>query len=64
MRREAAVLERRPEFSEREAALDLTGRFRELAERYATPLPMLTDEVAPLALRMDERLAKMGAPGK
>ncbi len=24
----------------------LTGRIRELAERYATPLPKLTDEVA------------------
>jgi hypothetical protein len=24
----------------------LTGRIRELAERYATPLPQLTDEVA------------------
>ena len=27
----------------------LTGRIRELAERYATPLPNLTDEVATAA---------------
>jgi type I restriction enzyme M protein len=27
----------------------LTGRIRELAERYATPLPKLTDEVATLS---------------
>ena len=27
----------------------LTGRIRQLAERYATPLPQLTDEVATLA---------------
>ena len=29
----------------------LTGRIRELAERYATPLPELTDEVAALPRR-------------
>lgn len=29
----------------------LAGRVRELAERYATPLPQLTDEVAALAAR-------------
>lgn len=39
----------------------LTGRIRELAERYATPLPQLTDEVAVLAARVEVRLAKMGA---
>jgi len=39
----------------------LTGRIRELAERYATPLPQLTDEVAMLAARVDEHLKKMGA---
>lgn len=39
----------------------LTGRIRELAERYATPLPKLTDEVATLAARVDEHLKKMGA---
>jgi len=39
----------------------LTGRIRELAERYATPLPKLVDEVATLAARVDEHLTKMGA---
>ncbi|MDZ4253253.1 MAG: N-6 DNA methylase [Sulfuritalea sp.] len=38
----------------------LTGRIRELAERYATPLPQLTDEVATLAARVEEHLEKMG----
>jgi type I restriction enzyme M protein len=42
----------------------LTGRIRELAERYATPLPQLTDEVAALASRVDEHLKKMGAAWK
>jgi len=39
----------------------LTGRIRELAERYATPLPALTDEVATLAARVEAHLKKMGA---
>jgi len=39
----------------------LTGRIRELAERYATPLPQLTIEVAALAARVDEHLKRMGA---
>lgn len=39
----------------------LTGRIRQLAERYATPLPQLTDDVATLAARVDEHLKKMGA---
>ena len=38
----------------------LTGRIRQLAERYATPLPKLTDEVTALAARVDEHLKKMG----
>ena len=42
----------------------LTGRIRELAERYATPLPQLTDEVATLAARVDGHLKKMGAVWK
>jgi type I restriction enzyme M protein len=42
----------------------LTGRIRELAERYATPLPQLTDEVALLAARVEGHLAKMGASWK
>ena len=37
----------------------LTGRIRELAERYATPLPQLTDEVAALAARVEQHLAQM-----
>ena len=42
----------------------LTSRIRELAERYAVPLPQLTDEVATLAARVEEHLAKMGASWK
>ncbi|MBL8248970.1 MAG: type I restriction endonuclease subunit M, partial [Candidatus Competibacter sp.] len=42
----------------------LTGRIRELAERYATPLPQLTDEVATLAARVEEHLKRMGATWK
>jgi type I restriction enzyme M protein len=39
----------------------LTGRIKQLAERYATPLPDLNEEVASLAARVDEHLKKMGA---
>jgi len=39
----------------------LTGRIRQLAERYATPLPQLTEEVTTLAARVDGHLRKMGA---
>ena len=39
----------------------LTGRIRQLAERYATALPHLTDEVEPLSARVDEHLKKMGS---
>jgi type I restriction enzyme M protein len=42
----------------------LTGRIRQLAERYATPLPQLTGQVATLAARVDEHLKKMGAVWK
>ena len=42
----------------------LTGRIRELAERYATPLPKLTEEVETLAARVEEHLKKMGASWK
>ena len=42
----------------------LTGRIRQLAERYVTPLPQLTDEVATLAARVDGHLKKMGAVWK
>lgn len=39
----------------------LTGRVRELAERYAKPLPKLTAELSALATRVNEHLTKMGA---
>jgi type I restriction enzyme M protein len=42
----------------------LTGRIRELAERYGVPLPQLTDEVATLAACVDKHLKKMGAVWK
>jgi type I restriction enzyme M protein len=42
----------------------LTGRIRQLAERYAAPLPQLIGEVATLAARVDEHLKKMGAVWK
>jgi len=42
----------------------LTGRVKQLAERYATPLPQLTDEVATLAARVDGHLKRMGAVWK
>ncbi len=44
----------------REARMPLTGRISELAARYATPLPKLTDEVAVLAAKVEGHLAKMG----
>ncbi len=39
----------------------LTGRIRELAERYVTPLPQLTKEVETLAARVKAHLTRMGA---
>lgn len=42
----------------------LAERIRQLAERYATPLPQLRGEVATLAARVDEHLKKMGAVWK
>jgi type I restriction enzyme M protein len=42
----------------------LTGRIRQLAERYATPLPQLTGETEALAARVDGHLKKMGAVWK
>ena len=42
----------------------LTGRVRELAERYATPLPELIGEVDTLAARVDGHLKRMGAVWK
>lgn len=42
----------------------LTGRIRQLAERYATPLPQIVDEVTALAARVSKHLKKMGAVWK
>ena len=39
----------------------LTGRIRELAERYESPLPKIMDDVAALSAKVDEHLKKMGA---
>ena len=39
----------------------LTGRIRQLAERYATPFPKLTEEVERLAARVEGHLKRMGA---
>jgi type I restriction enzyme M protein len=47
--------------NELRGGMDATGRIPELAERYATPLPQLTDEIATLAARVDEHLKRMGA---
>ncbi|QCB46959.1 type I restriction-modification system subunit M [Hydrogenophaga sp. PAMC20947] len=38
----------------------LAGRIKELAERYATPMPELAGEVEVLAARVDEHLNRMG----
>jgi type I restriction enzyme M protein len=38
----------------------LSGRIRQLAERYATPLPKLAEAVEILAARVDEHLKNMG----
>jgi type I restriction enzyme M protein len=42
-------------------SLALAGRIRELAERYATPLPKLSDELAVSTARVRRHLEKMGA---
>lgn len=42
----------------------LTGRIRQLAERYATPLSQLTNEVATLAARVEGHLKRMEASWK
>ena len=38
----------------------LTGRIRELAERYSFPLPKIIEEVGTLSNRVDEHLRKIG----
>ncbi len=42
----------------------LTSRVRELAERYAWPLPRLVDDLASLSSRVDAHLKQMGAVWK
>ena len=42
----------------------LTGRVRDLAERYESPLPRLVDELAALSTKVDEHLEKMGVVWK
>ena len=37
----------------------LTSRIREIAERYATPLPSLINEVSELSNRVDQHLRRM-----
>jgi type I restriction enzyme M protein len=39
----------------------LAERVRQLAERYASPMPTLVDEVTVLASRVEAHLKKMGA---
>jgi len=38
----------------------LTGRIRQLAERYATPLPQLIDFIAELETKVNGHLDRMG----
>ena len=38
----------------------LTGRIRQLAERYATPLPQIENKVDVLSARVEKHLKKMG----
>jgi type I restriction enzyme M protein len=42
----------------------LSGRIRQLAERYATPMPQLTHDIVALTDRVDGHLKKMGAVWK
>jgi hypothetical protein len=46
--------------SDKYAGQTLTGRIKQLAERYAAPLPKLAQEVQALSARLDEHLKKMG----
>jgi type I restriction enzyme M protein len=38
----------------------LTGRIRQLADRYATPLPAILEEIETLSAKVDGHLKKMG----
>jgi type I restriction enzyme M protein len=46
------------------ASQTLTGRVRDLAERYASPLPVLSREVEELTSHVEAHLKKMGASWK
>ena len=56
-----AELERRLHAELDRVSQRLTGRLRELAQRYDTPLPTLEQQVSELAARVDAHLARMGA---
>jgi type I restriction enzyme M protein len=45
-------------------SMTLTRRIRQLAERYATPLPKLSEEMETLTARVEKHLKKMGAVWK
>ena len=55
-----AVLQARVQGELDRVSQALTGRIKQLAERYATPIPQLAAEVETLAARVDEHLKKMG----
>ncbi len=55
-----ATLEQRVKGEMDRISQRLTQRIKELAERYATPLPMLVTETEGLTAKVDEHLKKMG----
>jgi len=55
-----AVMEACVESELHRVSQTLTGRIKQLAERYAVPLPKLIRDVETLAVRVDEHLKKMG----
>ncbi len=55
-----AVLQARVQGELDRVSQDLTRRIKQLAERYATPIPQLSAEVETLAARVDGHLKKMG----
>ncbi len=55
-----AVLQARVQGELDRVSQALAGRIKQLAERYATPIPQLAAEVETLAARVDEHLKKMG----
>ena len=55
-----AVLQARVQSELDRVSQALTGRVKQLTERYATPIPQLAAEVETMAARVDEHLKKMG----